>query len=103
MKTKKQSEVYFGAGSGYLNIKTSEIVETSNILKLKVNDNDFINLEVKVVADFSTIPEKYHEVFLNMLSAKYMDSVSFGDNPFSQCQPPPKKKWWQFWKANLNI
>jgi hypothetical protein len=32
-----------------------------------------------------------------------LDTVSFGDNPFSQCVPPPKKKWWQFWKANVNI
>jgi hypothetical protein len=38
-----------------------------------------------------------------MVSAKYIDSVSFGDNPFSQCIPQPKKKWWQIWKASVNI
>ena len=59
--------------------------------------------QLKIEADFDTIPEKYHEVFLNMLSAKYLDTVSFGDNPFSMCVPPPKKKWWQFWRANVNI
>lgn len=102
MKTKKNNEIYLGS-YGYLNIKTSEIVEAKNLLRLKVGDDKYQTLEVKVLADFSTIPEKYHEVFLNIFSAKYMDSVSFGDNPFSQCVPPEKKKWWQFWKANMHI
>lgn len=99
--TKKNSEVYLGGG--YMNVQTAQIVETKNILKLKTADEKYQTLEVKISADFSTIPEKYHEVFMNMLSAKYLDSVSFGDNPFSQCVPPPKKRWWQFWKANVNI
>ena len=99
--TKKNSEVYLGGS--YMNVQTAQIVETKNILKLKTADEKYQTLEVKISADFSTIPEKYHEVFMNMLSAKYLDSVSFGDNPFSQCVPPPKKRWWQFWKANVNI
>jgi len=33
-----------------------------------------------------------------MMSAKYLGRVSFGDNPFSQCQPIPKRRWYQFWK-----
>ena len=99
--TKKNSEVYLGGS--YMNVQTAQIVETKNILKLKTADEKYESLEVKISADFSTIPEKYHEVFMNMLSAKYLDSVSFGDNPFSQCVPPPKKRWWQFWKANVNI
>jgi hypothetical protein len=102
MKTKNNKEIYMGS-YGYLNIKTSEIVESKNQLRLKTGDDKYEILEVKVSADFSTIPEKYREVFLNIFSARYMDSVSFGDNPFSQCVPPPKKKWWQFWKANLTI
>jgi hypothetical protein len=97
MKTKNNNEIYLGS-YGYLNIKTSETVEAKNLLRLK-----YEILEVKILADFSKIPDKYHEVFLNMFSSKYMDSVSFGDNPFSQCVPPPKKRWWEFWKANLNI
>lgn len=98
---KTNSEVYLGGG--YMNVQTAQIVETKNVLKLKTSDDKYQTLEVNISADFSKIPEKYHEVFMNMLSAKYLDSVSFGDNPFSQCVPPPKKKWWQFWKANLNI
>lgn len=98
---KKESELYLGGG--YVNVKTAQTVETRNLLKLKTADEKFETLEVKIIADFSTIPEKYHEVFLNIFSSKYLDSVSFGDNPFSQCLPPPKKKWWQFWKANVSI
>jgi hypothetical protein len=98
---KKESELYLGGG--YVNVKTAQTVETRNLLKLKTADEKFETLEVKIIADFSTIPEKYHEVFLNIFSSKYLDSVSFGDNPFSQCLPPPKKKWWQFWKANISI
>jgi hypothetical protein len=56
-------------------------------------------LSVEISADFDTIPEEYQEVFLNMMSAKYLSRVSFGDNPFSQCQPAPKRKWYQFWKS----
>ena len=52
----------------------------------------------KIEADFDTIPEQYHEVFLNMVTAKYLNTTSFGDNPFSLCVPAIKKKWYQFWK-----
>jgi hypothetical protein len=55
-------------------------------------------LSVDIQADFDSIPEEYREVFLNMMSAKYLGVVSFGDNPFSQCLPAPKKRWWQIWK-----
>ena len=57
-----------------------------------------IELDIKIEADFNTVPEKYHEVFLNIMTAKYNSKVSFGDNPFSKCQPAPKKHWYQFWK-----
>jgi hypothetical protein len=101
MKTKPVQEVF--TENGYLNVVTSQTVETRNILRVKTSDNKYETLEVKIIADFSTIDEKYHEIFFNIISAKYLQSVSFGDNPFSQCQPPPKKRWWEFWKANLNI
>lgn len=96
MKTKKQSEIYLG--NDYLNVKTSQLIETRNLLRLKTSEDRYQTLEVKISADFSSIPEEYHEVFLNIMSAKYLDTVSFGDNPFSKCLPIPKKKWWQFWK-----
>ena len=57
-----------------------------------------IQLDVKIEADFDSIPENYQEVFMNIMCAKYLQTVSFGDNPFSQCIPLPTKRWYQFWK-----
>jgi len=91
------NEIYLGGGSN-INIRTASIVSVQNSLKLITPDDGVITLDIKIEADFDTIPKKYHEVFLNMISSKYIDSVSFGDNPFSQCLPPKKKKWFQFWK-----
>jgi hypothetical protein len=99
---KKETDIYLGGGTN-LNFKASKIVTTHNTLKLITVGDGAMSLDVKIEADFDSIPEQYHEVFLNMISAKYLDSVSFGDNPFSQCIPAPKKKWYQFWKASVNI
>ena len=100
--SKKETDIYLGAGNN-INVRKASIVSVYNTLKLMTINDGAIQLDIKIEADFDTIPEKYHEVFLNMVSAKYLDSVSFGDNPFSLCQPPPKKKWWQIWKASVNI
>jgi hypothetical protein len=100
--SKKETDIYLGGGNN-INVRTASIVSVNNSLKLITPNDGAITLDIKIEADFDTIPKKYHEVFLNMLSTKYLDSVSFGDNPFSLCQPPPKKKWWQIWKASVNI
>jgi hypothetical protein len=100
--SKKETDIYLGAGNN-INVRKASIVSVYNTLKLMTITDGAIQLDIKIEADFDTIPEKYHEVFLNMVSAKYIDSVSFGDNPFSQCLPPPRKKWYQFWKASVNI
>ena len=100
--SKKETDIYLGGGNN-INVKKASIVSVYNTLKLMTITDGAIQLDIKIEADFDTIPEKYHEVFLNMVSAKYIDSVSFGDNPFSQCLPPPRKKWYQFWKASVNI
>ena len=100
--SKNQKEIYLGGGAN-INVKKASIVTVHNSLKLITPYDAAISLDVKIEADFDSIPEKYHEVFLNMISSKYLDSVSFGDNPFSQCIPQPKKKWYQFWKASVNI
>jgi hypothetical protein len=94
---KKETDIYLGGGSN-INVKTASIVSVHNTLKLITPNEGAITLDIKIESDFDTIPQKYHEVFLNMLSTKYLDSVSFGDNPFSLCTPAPKKKWYQFWK-----
>jgi hypothetical protein len=100
--SKKESDIYLGGGAN-INVKKASIVTVYNNLKLITPHDGAISLDIKIEADFDTIPEKYQEVFLNMISAKYIDSVSFGDNPFSMCVPQPKKKWWQIWKASVNI
>jgi hypothetical protein len=99
MKENK-NEIHLGFGS-HLNVQTSQLVSINESLVLvTVNGTEgHVELNVKIEADFNTIPEKYHEVFLNIMTAKYSNKVSFGDNPFSQCLPTPKRRWWQFWKA----
>ena len=102
MKNKEQ-EINLGSGNN-LEMKSSRLVKTHQILYLITEDKSTPSLSVEISADFGTIPEEYHEVFLNMMSAKYLGRVSFGDNPFSQCQPAPKRKWYQFWKPiNLEV
>lgn len=99
MKSKiKAEEIYLGTGNNLL-IHSTQLVSLRETLVLMDTNKEPIELDVKIEADFSTIPEQYHEVFLNMMTVKYYNKVSFGDNPFSQCLSPGKKKWWQFWRS----
>jgi hypothetical protein len=95
---KKETEINLGSGNN-LEMRSSRLVKTFQTLYLNTEDKGTLLLSVEISADFDSIPEEYHEVFLNMMSAKYLGRVSFGDNPFSQCQPAPKRKWYQFWKS----
>jgi hypothetical protein len=95
-----KNEINLGGGKNMI-MSTSKLVTCHETLTLVTTTSGAIQLDVKIQADFDNIPEKYHEVFLNMMSSKYMRSVSFGDNPFSQCLPIPKRRWYQFWKAKL--
>ena len=95
--SKQQTEISLGGGTNLL-MTTSKVVSYNEILTLITPNDGTIQLDVKIQADFDTVPEKYHEIFLNMLSAKYMKVVSFGNNPFSQYLLTPKKRWYQFWK-----
>ena len=92
-----KSEINLGGGTNIV-MTTSRLVTCNETLTLITPNDGAIQLDVKIQADFDTIPEEYHEVFLNMISAKYLKTTSFGDNPFSQCLPAPKKRWFQFWK-----
>ena len=90
------SEHYLGGGlNTYFHL--SKIYTISNIISLK-DKEEFIDLNVKIEVDLNQVDEKYHELFVNMLTSKYLGVASFGDNPFSKCEPLGKKKWWQFWK-----
>ena len=91
------TDFHIGNGS-YVNMKTSSIVKLTEQFTIHTPDGP-ITLNTDVVADFATIDPKYHEIFFNVLSSKYLNRASFGDNPFSECKPIVKRKWWEFWKS----
>jgi hypothetical protein len=95
-----KGEIYLGGGANLM-MNTSRLITCHETLTLIINGKGGTDLDIKIQADFDTIPEEYHEIFLNMMAAKYCKTVSFGDNPFSQCLSVPKRRWWQFWKAKL--
>jgi hypothetical protein len=84
----------------WMNFKSSTIVETHERLVVQYEDGP-IELKVTISADFNTVPEKYHEIFMNVMMSRYLGKVSFGDNPFSECRPIKKRKWYQFWKPKF--
>jgi hypothetical protein len=94
---KKDTELFLGGGSN-LQIKQASIVTLNQTLTLVTPEDGSYQLNISIQSDFETVPQRYHEVFLNMLSAKYLNVTSFGDNPFSLCKPIPKRKWYQIWK-----
>ena len=94
----KDTEINLGSGNN-IEMKSSRLVTTYQVLYLTTPEDGTIPMTIKIEADFDTIPEEYQEVFMNMISVKYLNRVSFGDNPFSQCLPTPKKRWWQIWKT----
>ena len=94
----KDTEINLGSGNN-MEMKSSRLVTTYQVLYLTTPEDGTIPMTVKIEADFDTIPEEYQEVFMNMISVKYLNRVSFGDNPFSQCLPSPKRRWWQIWKS----
>jgi hypothetical protein len=95
--SKNINEIYLGGGTNLV-MSTSKLITCHEMLTLVTPGDGAIELDVQIQADFDTIPEEYHEIFLNMVSTKYMKTVSFGDNPFSKCLPTSKRRWWQFWK-----
>lgn len=84
-------------GGDLLNVKATTTVKLQETLTVFTEDGP-VDLNVEILADLNTIPSNYHEIFLNVLTSKYLNKVSYGDNPFSQCKPIVKKRWWQFWK-----
>jgi len=50
-----------------VNVQTSRNVKLKNSLTLIGENGESIILDIDIIADFDTIPEQYHEVFLNML------------------------------------
>ena len=93
---KKQEEILVGYGS-HLNVHTAQLVTLQDTLTV-MDGNKAIELNISIEADFNSIPEKYHEIFFNVLSARFYGKVSFKNNPFSDCLPLSDKNWWKFWK-----
>jgi hypothetical protein len=87
----------FNLGNDYVNVKASSIVTLHEHFTVFTEEGP-VDLKVDIKADFVDIPKKYHEVFMNVLTAKYINKVSFGENPFSECRPVIKRKWYKFWK-----
>jgi hypothetical protein len=79
-------------------VTSSTVVRMNEYFTLQT-ENGTIDLKVDVSADFKDIPIEYHEIMINMLTSKYLNKVSFGHNPFSKCNPPKVRKWYQFWKS----
>jgi hypothetical protein len=97
----KNNGIEFHIGQGhFVNIKTSNVVKLYEQFVIYTEDGP-VSLNVEVSADFAEIEPKYHEIFYNVLTSKYMNKASFGDNPFSDCKPIRKRKWWQFWVRNI--
>lgn len=88
----------FKLGNDYVNIKKSTVIKLEDLLTI-FTENGPIQLKVDITADFDKIDEKYHEIFMNVLTSRYLGKVSFGDNPFSECKPLVKRKWYQFWRS----
>jgi hypothetical protein len=89
----------YNLGADNVLVKSTTSVRFNEYFTLATQDDGTIDLMVEITADLVDIPEKYHEVMLNMLSSKYINKVSFGHNPFSKCNPPNyKPRWWQIWK-----
>jgi hypothetical protein len=97
-KSKKKSEIYVNSGQ-VLSIETSYIVQMNECLMLKPSTSETIELNVKITADFKTVPKEYHSVFIDIMSARYGGVVKARDesSPFDipKTEAP---KWWQFWK-----
>jgi hypothetical protein len=89
-------EQHLGSGNN-TTFETAKLYTINNTIVVK-DKGDYIDLNVKIQVDLNQVDEKYHEIFVNMLTSKYLDVASFGDNPFSRCEPINKKSWWQFWK-----
>jgi hypothetical protein len=91
MRPSKQKIVQVGDYTQY-KVKISSIVEMTEEFTILSDDGE-IKLEVTISADFEEIPEKYREIFINMMTTKYMNRASLTTNLYSQYKPIPQKSW----------
>jgi hypothetical protein len=90
-----KSELYIGGGNTLV-VKSSYVVEMKDELKLLKSDHSSVNLTVKIMANFENVPDEYHQVFVQIMSARYGGSINCYNNirPF-EIPKPKNKKWYQ--------
>jgi len=94
----KNKTTTFDLDEHLISVKASTIVKLNEHFSIYTMKGP-VDFNVDITCDFAGIPEEYHEICLNVLTSKYANKVSFGRNPFSECKPVVKRKWWQFWKS----
>jgi hypothetical protein len=92
----KKTELNLGSGAN-LEVVSTKLITTVDQLILFGPEGDTHQLNIRIEADLSNIPEEYHHAFLNMFSAKYLGRVTYVENVLSE-HDKPKRKWYEFWK-----
>jgi len=95
---KRNTKTEYNLERDTVSVKASTVIELKEYFTIQTEEAP-LDIVTTIKCDFIDIPERYHEVALNMLTSKYLNKVSFGNNPFSECKPMVKRKWYQFWKS----
>lgn len=95
MKANNKKDIVVGGSQ--LSMQSSFIVELKEEFVIYTETQPIV-LEANITADMNEIPEEYREIFLNMLTTKYLNKVNFTNNMFSAYKPPKKMGWWRRFK-----
>jgi hypothetical protein len=95
MKANNKKDIVVGGSQ--LSMQSSFIVELKEEFVIYTETQPIV-LEANITADMNEIPEEYREIFLNMLTTKYLNKVNFTNNMFSAYKPPKKMSWWRRFK-----
>lgn len=81
-------------GHDYFHIQSSCVVKLREIFTIHTK-NGSIDLDVDITADMIKIPEEYREIFMNMLTAKYLNRVSACDSNVFKNKNEKELPWWK--------
>lgn len=93
----KKTELILGSGNS-INVVSSKLITTTDLLVLFGPGGNTHELNIRIEADLSKLPEEYHQAFLNMFTAKYLGRVTYVEDVLSEHENP-KRKWYEFWKV----
>lgn len=82
MREKSTSVVDLNSNCQY-EFKMSSVMTMRELFTI-ITEEGKVHLDVTISADFENVPEKYRELFINMLTSKYMNTVSMKNNVFSK-------------------